>query len=66
MQIEVDVDERLLFDKEDEDIDWNEIYEKRGQLGQIIFPEELYCPPHDFPSESRNSSLWNWVLKRFM
>ena len=37
-----------------------------NKLGQFKFPEELYMPPTDFPKQNSNSTLWNWILRKFM
>ena len=37
-----------------------------SDLGQFSFPEHLYTPPADFPTENTNGTLWNWVLRKFM
>jgi hypothetical protein len=34
--------------------------------GIFKFPEELYIPPLDFPKQNSNSTLWNWILRKFM
>eukprot|EP00347_Sterkiella_histriomuscorum_P012039 403370124 len=65
-QISLDVEEINIDVDDQEEIDYEEYLELRRQKGQIQFPETLYVPPEDFPKTNSNSSLWNWVLRKFM
>lgn len=39
---------------------------EEGKNGVFKFPEELYYPPEDFPKANSNSTMWNWILRKFM
>ena len=51
----------LGLEKEEEK--YNSIMDENGIFR---FPEELYIPPEDFPKTNNNSTLWNWILRKFM